>query len=429
MSTLFSILSVLPCTLCACDLNKKGKVSYIYNLISKFCDLVSLLYWWPTKSEDEKSAVRYVHQSSDYYDDVRELLFKFTEKLGSFYQHDGEHASSIDTPNVHRIIELVLNTVPSYGHFLLFAELPFEAFHQALKRNLSKNTTPVAHISAMKCVVLSDWFRRIASEMALIQTEDAALDNLERLARLVVPFGQYLFNDKLNDNDMQAFRAEALSHLKHHLLGPVSNFLTNHFPVSFYNRATDATYYWRPSPLKVHNSMIEFEIDDDLLSVGRKAISDFCHSPIEELVNLGTIQKHRTTKYLDHTITQQLNGVHQRVSSGDVIKVVARCGTENDLVVDSLESTQSSHFEHESFYFVVLNIHQTFQEELWAVVCRLNLENDNSHYAFHLTSDKIQVLQITDMISKVAVIHNCSKYGSYKIRRRAKHFRHSIDLL
>ena len=144
------------------------------------------------------------------------LLFKFTEKLGSFYEHDGEHASSIDTPNVHRIIELVLNTVPAYGHCLLFAELPFEAFHQALKRNLSKNTTPVAHISAMKCVVLSDWFRRIASEMALIQIEDAALDSLERLARLVVPFGQYLFNDKLNYNDMQAFRAEALSHLKHH---------------------------------------------------------------------------------------------------------------------------------------------------------------------------------------------------------------------
>ena len=162
MSTLFALVSVLPSVLTACGFDKKLKS---FKLINSFTTLVSLMYWWPLWQESDLDSFVYVHHSDRYFEDLNTYLEQFVGNLQDYYGVSGKNACTIDSPNVHRLIELVTRVIPTYGHCLLIAELPFEAFHQTLKRSLSKNTTKKAHITAMKIVLLGDWIRRVSTLM------------------------------------------------------------------------------------------------------------------------------------------------------------------------------------------------------------------------------------------------------------------------
>ena len=165
MSTLFAIQTLLPSVLLSCGLSKNVDC---FSIITSFTSLITLLYWWPSFDDSDMNSFGYLHSSNDYYVDLQSYLLKFIGDLQTYYVINGANASSIDSPNVHRLMELVLNTVPTYGHVLLIAELPFEAFHQSLKRTLSKNTTKKSHITAMRCVLFGDWFRRVATAMTTL---------------------------------------------------------------------------------------------------------------------------------------------------------------------------------------------------------------------------------------------------------------------
>ena len=166
MSILFALIAILPSILVSQGL--AGKLN-CFKIINTFSMLVGLMYWWPNYNEDDLESFKYVHNSNEYYDDLRTLLFKFVDQLQEYYVTNGINAASIDSPNLHRLMELVIFSIPTFGHCLLFAQLPFEAFHQCLKRNLSKNTTRKSHVSAIKCVILMDWLRRLSVEMANVK--------------------------------------------------------------------------------------------------------------------------------------------------------------------------------------------------------------------------------------------------------------------
>ena len=206
MSVVFSIMTILSSVLMANGLHTSLDS---FETSKTFCNLISLLFWWPNEREDALSDVQYVYMSDKYYEDCTNLLDLFLEILQRYYSKNDMNAASIDSPNVHRLVELVTTTLPSYGHCLLFAELPFESYHQCLKSNISKNTSNKAAVTAIKSVLLTDWMRRLSTELrrvklgnpeTLTETVQQINTNLanandgERyvgLATRLVPFGRY----------------------------------------------------------------------------------------------------------------------------------------------------------------------------------------------------------------------------------------------
>ncbi len=162
MSTLFAIISILPSVLSACGFAEKLDC---FKVANSFSSLVCLMYWWPSRNDGDLESFNYVHHSPQYHLDLQDRVLVFIDHLRTYYEKSEKRAAMIDSPNVHRLLELVLSTIPTFGHCLLLAELPFEAFHQSLKKTLSKNTTTKAHLTAMKCVLFSDWFRRVSTAM------------------------------------------------------------------------------------------------------------------------------------------------------------------------------------------------------------------------------------------------------------------------
>lgn len=202
-----------------------------------------------------------VQHAHDFVDDLQEL-----------YTTDGANASVIDTPNVHRILELVHVTIPTFGHSLLIAELPFESFHQSLKRSLSKNTTKRSHISAMKCVLLSDWFRSIARTMSSIVAKQVVPEqSLTDIAKALIPFGQYLFNDRFQHEDFPTFRDTLFAHIEDELLGPLASFLVDEFPPP---PLKQSSYCWNYSSKVISKGMIQIDVTQEVRDFSMRTATD-----------------------------------------------------------------------------------------------------------------------------------------------------------
>lgn len=172
-------------------------------------------------------------------------------------------------------MEIVLTTVPVFGHCLLVAELPFEAFHQSLKRNLSKNTTSKSHLSAMKCVLFSDWFRRVATEIAKVDIDGKYEAQVVEVAKQIIPFGHYLFSDGLHHDDVIHFRENVLKHIKDELLGPLSSFLRDEYAFSMYPDQVKVPYNWNTSTTTQAKPMIDLKISAQLNHHGKNMLLNF----------------------------------------------------------------------------------------------------------------------------------------------------------
>ncbi len=69
---------------------------------------------------------------------------------------------TVDKPNVHRLRELVYETLPMFGHVSIFGELPLEKTHQQLKRAIKMSNQKSSHIQAMDSAIFRDWQGRLS---------------------------------------------------------------------------------------------------------------------------------------------------------------------------------------------------------------------------------------------------------------------------
>lgn len=191
MSTLYGIGLVLPAVLCALKMQDEVPIFGVLVALQK---LIALLFWWPSMDTDHPLHFAEVHgkDTTKYYTALQHLATKFIVEVSAFCCAHPDKKQLIDRPNVHRLLELVVHTVPLYGHASLVGEMLFESMHQPLKRSLSKDTSPHAHNSAIIHAVCHDWLHRIAelsictetSQNCDLLTEDPNYENGAREERM-----------------------------------------------------------------------------------------------------------------------------------------------------------------------------------------------------------------------------------------------------
>ena len=322
MSTLFAINSVLPSILLSCGYDKTVQC---FKVISSFTSFISTLYSWPTYGHCDLASFTKVHNSDQYLIDSNKGLLDFIGNLQNYYASNAKNATQIDSPNVHRLVELVISTVPTFGHCLLFAELPFEAFHQSLKRILSKNTTAKAHLTAMKGVLFTDWFRRVSSTMAGIGEDNVTSDELIPLAQVLLPYGHFLFSTNFEDRDVEGFRSAVLDHIVSNLLGPLSCFMSDHYTSTMYNSTTNSTFCWEQSSATQHKSMIDISVPTDVVERGYDRLLavifndglyvNGARGHLDSVNHIEFIRKQRGATKISPSKP------HRRIGTGDVTKI------------------------------------------------------------------------------------------------------------
>lgn len=435
MSSLFACMAILPHALTSSGLSKDVTC---FDAVSKFSKLANTLYWWPMKRTSTTSDFRYVHTSADYYEDLTKLLFSFIDSLETFRETDADRASVIDTPNIHRLIELVVNTVPTYGHCLLFAEMTFEAYHQKLKCNLSKNTTPKAHITAMRCALFIDWLHRLATEMDKSNDHPSKDESITAIAKVLLPHGTFLFNKSVTDSSVVDFRCSISDHLSREIDGVVYNYLVNNYAESITSRTACDEVEWivtsTLSPIQDPRFRAALQLIGER---GLEILKDIHTSAMERegsssnnFEQITSIQLVRTRTGIGSRTGKKVNTRSQmqfNVEIGDIVRLVCRDGSAEHFFVDTLDTNSKSSCQHVSQLYMVAALFRVKGEGFWASGSRLIPQDENCHYSIHLCRRKTQVFQITETMSPCAHLHNCAKDGECGVSSRKNMVVHKIN--
>ena len=133
----------------------------------KLQTFASMLYRWPKKEvdgrHDESWDFSNVRHQLRYQHNVTSSAMSFLTTARQVFKDSRAAGAPIDRPMTHRLLELVMNTIPIYGHALMCSELVLEHTHQLFKRWLMQNKHANAHLTGMEKALVRDWTWRMST--------------------------------------------------------------------------------------------------------------------------------------------------------------------------------------------------------------------------------------------------------------------------
>ena len=195
------------------DLRKR-----ILNALYLFKKLVYATLYLPSSETDGLAELEQLDKNNgeDRLLVLRALSVKYVQAIDRLCRNSVELCSVLDKPNVHRLLELYMHTLPRLGHVKTADELQFESFHQPLKRGLAKSNHQDGHIKAMREVIANEWRARIgdvARELPSLQ--NLTEENCERLMKAAFGDSKLLRDDEVSYEEVRlAFSSAVLEEFK-----------------------------------------------------------------------------------------------------------------------------------------------------------------------------------------------------------------------
>lgn len=101
------------------------------------------------------------------------------ESVNTALEQHGQQLSMLDKPNVYRIIELVVHTIPKYGHALHISDLVFEHNHKNVKNMYRRGNSDGNSIWVVQMNLINDWLDKVAMREWFKRTERSQAGNLQ----------------------------------------------------------------------------------------------------------------------------------------------------------------------------------------------------------------------------------------------------------
>ena len=102
--------------------------------------LIALLHFFTTKDRVGENPVEAVFGRGKklYHARLKELATIFVNTVHELSVQQLDYVGILDKPNLHRIIELTMHTIPLYHHTRHVSDLFFEKKHRSLKRSIER---------------------------------------------------------------------------------------------------------------------------------------------------------------------------------------------------------------------------------------------------------------------------------------------------
>ena len=88
---------------------------------------------------------------------------RLLEACDRYIRDFGAKGIELDKPNSHRLLELCVHSITTYGHAQVLSELVLERTHRMFKGWLEKNSNPDSHLTAIDNALARDWMGRLIS--------------------------------------------------------------------------------------------------------------------------------------------------------------------------------------------------------------------------------------------------------------------------
>jgi hypothetical protein len=158
-------------------------------LLQQYKDLVAEAHFLPSAEIDGDEAVLAFNArgGKKRMERLYGLACDYLRALNRMCTASDEARRHLDKPNVHRLLELFVHTLPALGHLHHIQELVFETAHQPLKRAMRGSNYRSEQLFAVNAALASDWESRLAMEVerALESGEEWSSESCLRIERLV----------------------------------------------------------------------------------------------------------------------------------------------------------------------------------------------------------------------------------------------------
>jgi len=145
--------------------------------------LVNLLRYFPHDRAGDVALMEYTFGANrgEYFRDLQKKAVDFLKAVDALVVARVVWAGCLDRPNIHRLLELTVHTVPLYGHIHHVADLTFEHKHQGLKQAYQRANNHEAsnHHWGFTMDLFDCWKTRVCAAFRQITTKDASPAELD----------------------------------------------------------------------------------------------------------------------------------------------------------------------------------------------------------------------------------------------------------
>ena len=161
--TMTTLNCILLCSAPAFDNQYRATGRQVFRLARSLQDFAAAVYFWPVRriDGDHHADMFTVEGRLKYYGDLQEMARQYLKDCDNVMRSDEEAGAVLDKPNAHRAMELVVHTIPTFGHARNCSEMVLELMHQVFKKWLERNTHENSHLSAVQRALTRDWMGRV----------------------------------------------------------------------------------------------------------------------------------------------------------------------------------------------------------------------------------------------------------------------------
>ena len=397
MSSWFSILVIASCVFS--DVYNHTRLD-AHLLPRKLQSFVSVLYRWPKPSVEGSMADDWDFKSRRhqllYQHIVADRGLKFLSSARDLYVVDREAGKYLDRPFTHRMLELIMNTVPTFGHARICSELVLEQTHQQFKTWFSNNTHSTSHITAMDKAIARDWLWRLSClhsewRMGTPENRQRAETGMKRLVlgedgvwvNELKPHGR-LF--------MEEFRSSLSTAMKH----PIPTLLEVCEAVNT-TWTAESSYAWATRGL-----YSEGWLDEDFVSILR----DIPNQKGFESVRAADLQFFRKARFMRAQSSGRVRAYpHNVVGVGDAISVVVsesmyQAEAGSDIFMDTVEDGKGIC----THYVISSIIGHVISDDVWIIGKELRRVGR----FFNSSAGRTSCFRLTSTCRRVAAVHQCT---------------------
>ena len=378
----------------------------MHSLPDKLQSLVQILYRWPKRTVEGRKCRAWDFSSVEhqllYQHTVTDLCVRFLKAARQEYVHDRDLGTILDKPITHRLLELVMTTIPSYGHARLCSELVLEHAHQQFKKWLVSNTHANAHITAMEKAICRDWLWRLSSLHSL--WKDAQGESKLRaevgLRRLV--FGEVGVSANMMSSTGQNVLAEMREALVTAMQSPVQEILEESLE-SNDSWTRRAAYCWS-AYRRVRDETYKEEFSDliDVIVRSERASGETDTSPSD--FDLCT----RVRYILDNANGRRRSYKYNVLEPGAAFSAVVTRHRDEDAENRLIETVLDGDGDRR-FFAVFAIIRRTPSGAVWVIVKEMVRCVQETLTGYSCEGQEYRVLRLDDSCRRIAAIHMCTQ--------------------
>ena len=409
MSTLFTVLLMSTPFLEKLSAGN-GDHNNAFNLPILLQRFIATLFFWPDERLDSEQDVSFLRGDSfkGYLTSLHRLATEYSSAVIKYINKYTRERNAPDRPNSHRLLELVVHTLPLFGHGRMVSELIMEVVHQTFKSWLDTNTSPDAHITAVDIGLCRHWAFNVYTNYMVYKNgnDDDKILAQRSLFRLF--FGESVQHAQQSSDDKVKKELEKFCEtIDETMRQPVLNMLGGSVPYNFLR----SCYVW-----KVREVVKLSDVASTVLTRTWEIISSQFNEPISS-TKTECIFFHKADLVSQDQFASSIRTYpHRTIRRGCAVQFFIGSVHKSDTYISCMHDPAGTRmtvavrriFQYRGRNFITASRLVSITSRLWKV--------QEGHLC---------VVELLENVHRVAVVHNCDE----RCTVRQSRLHHSASVL